>query len=383
MREKELIKDEFLKKFGIVPEVCASAPGRINLIGEHTDYNDGFVFPMAIERRIWIAGRRRDDDQINLISLNNMPEITLDMKALRKNNHWSDYPAGVFSELIKSGQNLSGIDAIVYGDVPLGSGLSSSAALLVSSLYLYIGLFDLEIESIERALLTLRAETEFVGLECGIMDQYIAVLGKSDHALFIDCRSLDSENVPLNLGNHVIAIIDTKKPRDLVESKYNERCHECNTGVRILQEAGEEGVKALRDVTIEMLEKHEDKMPENVFRRCRHVVTEDNRVLQSIDYLKQGNLRKFGNLMNDSHDSLRSDYEVSCEELDVIVETARSINGVLGVRLTGAGFGGCAIALVDKFVLRELKDRIIEKYKQDFGYAPNMFVTKATDGAEF
>lgn len=380
---EKVLNDAFKKEFNSKPEVIANAPGRVNLIGEHTDYNDGFVFPMAIERKIWIAGRKRNDNQINLMSLNNMPAITLEMNSLSRRDHWSDYPVGVFSELVNSGHRLSGIDAIVYGNIPLASGLSSSAALLVSSLYLYMGLFDLEIEPIKRALLTLHAEIDFVGLECGIMDQYIAVLAKPDHALFIDCRSLDSENIPLNLGDYVVTIIDTKKPRDLVESKYNERSRECSDGVRILQNSGEHSVKALRDVTIEMLEIHRDQLPTNIFRRCRHVVTEDNRVLESIDFLKQGDLKGFGKLMNDSHDSLRADYEVSCQELDVIVEGARSIDGVLGARLTGAGFGGCAIALVNSHVLKELEDKITKEYTRNFGYTPDIFVSKATSGAEF
>jgi galactokinase len=379
----ETIKNAFIQEFGKEPEVIASAPGRVNLIGEHTDYNDGFVFPMAIERRIQIAGRKRNDDQINLISLNCAPTIKLEKKSLKKHDHWSDYPTGVYSELLKAGHSLTGIDAIISGNVPTGSGLSSSAALLVSTLYLYMGLFNIEIDPIERAILTLRAETDFVGLECGIMDQYIAVLAKPDHALFVDCRSLKSENIPLHLGDYVIAIIDTKRPRDLVESKYNERCRECRTGIKILQESGETGINALRDVTMEMLYIYKEKMANHVYRRCRHVVTENNRVLESIQFLKDGNLNRFGELMNDSHNSLKIDYEVSCKELDGIVDTARSIEGVLGARLTGAGFGGCAIALVNRHALDELKDKIIKYYTNEFGYEPDIFISKATTGADF
>ncbi len=383
MSQKEFLLTTFVEKFGKKPEVIASAPGRVNLIGEHTDYNNGFVFPMAIERQIWIAGRKRIDDQINLVSLNNMPSITVNTKNLTTRNHWSDYPVGVFNELMQSGHQLSGVDAVVYGDIPLGSGLSSSAALLVSSLYLYMGLFDIEIDPIERAQLSLRAETNFVGLECGIMDQYIAVLGKPDHALFIDCRSLNSENIPLSLNNYCIAIIDTKKSRDLVESKYNERSRECSDAVRILQQGGEISVNALRDVTIEILLRHQEKLPDNILRRSRHVINENDRVLESIELLKAGDLKGFGQLMNDSHDSLRTDYEVSCDELDVIVDTSRSANSVLGARLTGAGFGGCAIALVNHNVLKELETKISKVYIQKFGYAPAIFVSKAMGGAMF
>ncbi len=383
MNIENKITEAFEKEFNSLPEIIASAPGRINLTGEHTDYNDGFVFPMAIEKRIWVAGRKRKNNTINLISLNDIPSITVEIKNIKRQEHWSDYPVGVFNELLNSGHSLTGFDAIVYGDIPLGSGLSSSAALLVSSLYLYMGLFNISIEPVERAVLTLRAETNFVGLECGIMDQYISVLGKNDHALFIDCRSLESEIVPLHFGDCVIAIIDTKKPRDLVESKYNERCAECKKGVNILQQAGEKNIVALRDVTLDLLNKNQEKMPDNIFRRCQHVVTENERTIRSADILKQGDLKGFGKLMNDSHESLRWDYEVSCEELDVIVDIARTIDGVLGARLTGAGFGGCAIVLVNSSALDVLEKRVTGVFQQRFDYAPDIFVSKAAACAKF
>jgi galactokinase len=383
MPTDKILIEKFQNEFKAKPEVISNAPGRVNLIGEHTDYNGGFVLPMAIEKRIWVAGRKRPDTKINLVSLNDMPRLETTMDNIRKNGDWGDYPLGVYNELMKSNDTLTGIDAVVYGNVPLGSGLSSSAALLVSSLYFYMGLFALEIDPIERALLTWRAETDFVGLECGIMDQYISVLGQDDHALFIDCRSLESEIIPLHLGEYVIAIIDTNKPRDLVESKYNERSRECKEGVRILQSSGETDISELRDVTLEMLSKYKHKMQDNIFRRCRHVISENNRTLKSVDCLKQGNLRRFGMLMNDSHDSLRTDYEVSCDELDLIVDTARSFKYVIGARLTGAGFGGCAIALVKSTDLNDLERKVTEKYQQKFGYKPIMFVSKAVNGADF
>jgi galactokinase len=215
------------------------------------------------------------------------------------------------------------------------------------------------------------------------MDQYISVLGQDDHALFIDCRSLEAEIIPLNLGEYVLAIIDTIKPRDLVESEYNNRCRECEEGIRILQESGETKITELRDVSLKMLNRNKDKMTEEMFRRCRHVVSEDNRTLESVDCLKRGDLIGFGRLMNDSHDSLRLDYEVSCDELDLIVNTSRSLSYVLGARLTGAGFGGCAIALVNRANIKDLEERIAKKFQQRFGYIPVMFVSKAANGADF
>ncbi|HFE51975.1 MAG TPA: galactokinase [Bacteroidetes bacterium] len=379
---EENVLAQFEKHFGEKPEVLASAPGRVNLIGEHTDYNEGFVFPMAIQHRIWAAGRRRADGRIRLVSLNGMPEQELALENLSRKGAWSDYVAGVVLEAQKSGQPVGGFDAVVYGNVPTGSGLSSSAALEVCTLHLLMGLFGFEIEGKDQPLLCHRAETGFVGVNCGVMDQFISALGRKDHALFLDCRSLDYDNIPVRLGDVVVAITDSKVKRGLVDSEYNARRRECEEGVRILQEAGETQVKALRDATPEMLERHRDKFPEVVYRRCLHVVTEDERVLRSVDLFRRGDLEGFGKLLNESHRSLRDNYEVSCPELDTLVETAWNTPGVLGSRLTGAGFGGCTVTLVRRDALENLVEAQTRVYRDRFGKTPEIFVSQPEQGGE-
>ncbi len=379
---EEKLLDAFEERFGAKPEVLASAPGRVNLIGEHTDYNEGFVFPMAIEQRIWAAGKRRDDGEIHLVSLNGMPDQQLSLDALSRKGTWSDYVAGVVLEARKADYPVGGFDAVVFGNVPTGSGLSSSAALEVCTLHLLMGLFDFEIEGKNQPLLCHRAETQFVGVNCGVMDQFISALGRKDHALFLDCRSLDYENVPVRLGEVLVAITDSKVQRGLVDSEYNARRRECEEGVRILQKAGETQVKALRDATLEMLERHREKFPEVVYRRCLHVVSEDERVLRSVELFRRGDLEGFGRLLNESHTSLRDNYEVSCPELDTLVETAWSVPGVLGSRLTGAGFGGCTVTLVRKDALDDLIEAQTRAYRDRFDKTPEVFVSQPEQGGE-
>lgn len=375
------VRAAFSEHFGGKAEVVASAPGRVNLIGEHTDYNEGFVFPMAIERRIWVAGRRSGNGRIALRSLNGLPPVDARLDRLEKMGTWADYPLGVAHELQSRGFELGGFEAVCFGSVPIGSGLSSSAALEVAFLYLLMELFKLEIPPKDRPLICHSAETNFVGVKCGIMDQFICALGQKDHALFLDCRTIEYRQVPLKLGTHVVAVVDSKKKRGLVDSEYNRRRAECEEGVRILQALGYGSVKALRDVSLELLEANREHFPETVFRRCRHVVTENARVLSSVEALERGDLETFGHYLNASHDSLRDDYEVSCDELDLLVETARSTPGVLGSRLTGAGFGGCTVTLVREDALPEMESRLRSRFAERFGYEPEVMVTRASAGA--
>ncbi|MDZ7373421.1 MAG: galactokinase [candidate division KSB1 bacterium] len=380
--EEMRVVEAFRREFGTAPEVVASAPGRVNLIGEHTDYNEGFVFPMAVDRRIWVAGKRSSSDTIRLVSLNGLGSCEVPVARLERSGSWADYPVGVVWALQRRGISAEGFDAVFFGTVPIGSGLSSSAALEVATLYLLLGLWELELQPKDRPLVCHEAETGFVGVRCGIMDQFISALAAQDHALFLDCRTIEYEQVPLQLGSHCIVITDSKKKRGLVDSEYNRRRQECEEGVRLLQEAGEK-VKALRDVTQEMLEAHAHRLPETVLRRCRHVVTENYRVLKSVEALARSDLEEFGALMNESHDSLRQDYQVSCEELDLLVETARAAPGVLGSRLTGAGFGGCTVTLARQDAVDELIGRSTEAYRRRFGYEPEFMVSTACRGAEF
>jgi galactokinase len=381
-REAQRVLNAFQREFGTRPDVLASAPGRVNLIGEHTDYNEGFVFPMAVDRRIWVAGRRSVDGAFRLRSLNGMEAYEFFGVELTRTASWVDYPLGVVSVLRKRGYELGGFEAVFFGTVPIGSGLSSSAALEVATLYLLMGLWGLDLAPRERPLICHQAETEFVGVRCGIMDQFISALAQRDHALLLDCRTTEYEQVPLRLDGYCVVIADSKKKRGLVDSEYNRRRQECEEGVRILQRAGE-NVRALRDVTLEMLESHAQRLPATVQKRCRHVVTENQRVLESVEALRRGDLRRFGELVNQSHDSLRYDYEVSCEELDLLVETARGVRGVVGSRLTGAGFGGCTVTIVREDAVEELTRRTQEAFRTRFGYEPELMTSLPCEGARF
>ena len=360
----------------------ARAPGRVNLIGEHTDYNDGFVFPMAIDREVLIAGRRRADRTVRLYSLEYRQASEFDLDDVRKDEtaKWSNYFRGVVDVLQREGAALSGVDAVILGDVPQGAGLSSSAAFEVAALALLSALNGLSLSPERRAVLGQRAENEFVGVACGIMDQFISSAGKAGHGLFLDCRSLEYKHVPLRLENAAVVVVNTNKRRGLVDSEYNARRRECEEGARAFA-AWIPGVRALRDVSVGDFERHAGKLAPVVRKRCRHVVTECDRVLRTLEALERGDLAAFGRLMNESHDSLQGDFEVSCAELDLVVSIARSTPGVYGARMTGAGFGGCAVALVDAGAVDELARRIAAEYPGRTGLEPDVYVFAPADGA--
>ena len=362
--------------------VAARAPGRVNLIGEHTDYNDGFVFPMAIDREVVLVGRRRSDGIVRLYSLDYAEESSFEIDRIEHDPkaRWSDYVRGVVDVLQKAGYRLGGFEAVITGDVPRGSGLSSSAALEVGAITLIDALFSLKIDAPQKAVLGQRAENQFVGVACGIMDQFISAAGKEDHGLFLDCRSLAYELVPLHLQDARVLVVNTNKQRGLVDSEYNARRRECEAGAAFFAERIA-GVKALRDVTEEQFRAYEAELSEPIRSRCRHVVSECQRVLRSVEALKAGDLASFGKLMNESHRSLRDDYQVSCRELDVVVEIAWAMEGVYGARMTGAGFGGCAVALVHKEYVEPVSRAILERYPQETGLEPEIFVFTAVDGA--
>jgi galactokinase len=368
----------FREKWGKAPEIIVAAPGRVNLIGEHTDYNDGFVLPVAIDRQVVIAASRRDDHRVGLYSLDLGAEAEFPLDQIERvkgvGQTWSNYQRGVALVLQQAGYKLGGVNAVITGDVPIGAGLSSSAAVEVATAYLFQQLYGLALERVQLALLCQKAENEFVGMRCGIMDQYISALGKRDHALMIDCRSLEYELTPIPAGVSII-VCDTKVQRGLVDSEYNTRRQECETGARLL------GVRALRDVTPEMFEKRAAELPETTRRRCRHVVYEDQRVLDSVAALRRGDLAAFGELMYRSHVSLRDDYQVSCKQLDIMVGAARRVDGVLGARMTGAGFGGCTVNLVKTEAAESFKRQVAADYTEATNLRPAIYVCMAESGA--
>jgi galactokinase len=359
----------------------------VNLIGEHTDYNDGYVLPVAIDRCILMAAAPRPDRQVVLHALDfdQWTEFSLDDIRHDAQRPWSNYQRGVAFFLQERGFELPGMNAVISGDIPIGSGLSSSAAVEVAAAYTWQVLSGFSLSRVELALLCQQAENEFVGIKCGIMDQFISALGQRDHALLIDCRTLEHDAVKLGSGESspaplaTIVVCDTMKRRGLVDSEYNARRQECEEGVRLLRKHLP-GIKALRDVSPAQFERYQGDLPEVVRRRCRHIVYENERVLQSVKALKGDDLATFGRLMNESHVSLRDDYQVSCRELNVMVEAAWQVEGVNGSRLTGAGFGGCTVSLVAGEAVERFRAHVAAEYQAATGVEPQIYVCAVEDG---
>lgn len=358
------------------------APGRVNLIGEHTDYNDGFVLPMAIEKEITMLFQLRNDRKIKFYSLDyeQMVEYNLDSFKYDKENIWANYILGVIDEIQKLGEKMQGFNLIFTGNIPQGSGLSSSAALEVVTALGICDLHEIEIDGVEMALLAQRAENNFVGVQCGIMDQYISRLGKKDHALLIDCRTNDYQLVPFKNDDYQIVICNSKVERGLVDSEYNQRRKECNLAVEFFAENEDHQIKALRDLDLKTVKKYKDELEKNVYKRAHHVVSENDRVLESQEALKNDDMDKFGELMYASHKSLSEDYEVSCKELDILVNIAKSEN-ITGARMTGAGFGGSTVNLVKKDKLEDFVDNVKIKYKEKTGIEAEIYISNPGNGA--
>jgi len=373
--------DAFAQRFpGAAPRFF-QAPGRVNLIGEHTDYNGGFVLPVAIDRQVVLAARARNDELVRLwsVQFEQSSEFALDQIAPDATARWSNYVRGVAWALRGKGHCLQGMDAVVAGSVPIGSGLSSSAAMEVASAVAFRALSGLGLPSVELALLCQRAENEFVGIKCGLMDQYVSALGQRGQALLIDCRSLEYQRVPLP-PDVAIVVCDTMKRRGLVDSEYNARRRECERGVELLQQHLP-GIQYLRDVTSADLARLGETLPPIVLRRCRHVVSEDERTLRAVAALRAGRVEEFGRLMDQSHVSLRDDYQVSCRELDRMVELARSAPGCLGARMTGAGFGGCTVNLVRADSADAFVQQVGSTYAAEMRIMPEIYVCEASAGA--
>lgn len=376
----------FEAHFAGLPHLIVQAPGRVNLIGEHTDYNQGYVFPAAIDRLIRIAARPRPDSLVRMFSLDFEQESTFSLEAIEKvtgDGLWSNYLRGVVVELQRAGHSLQGFDAVLMGDVPQGAGLSSSAALEVATATLLNQMFKLSLSKVELALLAQRAENEFVGVACGVMDQFISALGEPDHALFIDCRSLAYRPVPLRLDEHgaAIVIVNSGIKRGLVDSEFNARRAQCHDAVLELSKLLKTPLQSLRDVEMTAFQGVADRLPPLLAKRVRHVLSENQRVLQGVEALEEGDLEQFGQLMNMSHASLRDDYEVSTTQLDRLVALSQQCQGVFGSRLTGAGFGGCTVSLVANAAIETLRFEVLQAYEKETGLTPSMLVSKAHGGA--
>jgi galactokinase len=381
MIDVDSIRDQFERHYGIHPRLMVRAPGRVNLIGEHTDYNDGFVFPVAIDRATYVAARPREDNLVHIVALDlkDEDEFALDVPIERSAAHpWSDYVRGVAKGLLIAGHRLGGANLLITSDVPRGSGLSSSAALEVATGYAFQLLNRLNILGEELALLAQGAENTFVGVQSGIMDQFISALGRRDHALLLDCRDLNYRPVPLPAHAQIV-VCDSHMERRLVGSAYNQRRQECAEAVRIFKQWYPK-ITALRDIKVAQFREHEADLPDPVRARARHVITENERAERSAVLLQAGDVAAFGRLMNESHTSLRDDYEVSIPEMDTLVAAAQGVPGCYGSRLTGAGFGGCTVSLVERSAVERFQADVSAAYQAATGRTTTIYVCRASDG---
>ena len=382
------LKEAFEKQFHAPAQLVVCAPGRVNLIGEHTDYNEGYVFPVAIDRDMLIAASPNNSDTITVHSLDYSASESFAIGngtaiEKNKNNAWADYLKAVIATLKKRGHQISGFNAVLSGNVPQGAGLSSSAAYEVAAVTLCSAIDQLGISAKDAALIAQQAENEFVGMQCGIMDQFISALGQEDSALIIDCRSLDFRAVPLNLAakDYAIVITHSGVRRGLVTSEYNARRSECNEGVKALSKALGRPLNSLRDVEMVEFDQHNSVLTDKVARRCKHVISENKRVVDAVEALEASDLDKFGTLMNESHRSLKDDFEVSCPEIDRLVELSQVHPGVLGARITGGGFGGCTVAVMANSAIDSYKEKLIPEYERVTRKKAEVYICVATEGA--
>jgi galactokinase len=367
------VKQSFDELFSGKPDFYVRAPGRVNLIGEHTDYNDGFVLPMAIDRSIWIAFRKRLDREILCYSTAYNELLNFSLDHLKKQAYgWGEYLKGVAWILQETGLNLRGWEGVLSGDIPIGAGLGSSAALEIVTLRTFSEVSDFPWEPVQMAKLGQQSEIEWVGLDSGIMDQMISARGQAGYALLLDCRTLEFESIPIP-ENVAIAVLDTGIRRELVVSEYNRRRSQCKEAAMICR------VPSLRDLNFETLEKVKSSMDPTLYKRAYHVMCENDRTLQAAEALRSGNGKRLGELMNASHRSLREDYEVSSEELDALVEIAQE-EGALGARMTGAGFGGCVVSLLQQEHAADFTQRVVGKYGKKTGLDAQAYLLKASQG---
>jgi len=380
MRGSTSISEQFRARFGADPRIYR-APGRVNLIGEHTDYNDGFVMPAAVGFYCWVAIGPRQDRKLSVYSeeFSASAEVDLDSGSIVPTKSWSDYPIGVALELEKAGFPVRGANLFIESEVPMGAGLSSSAAIEVATALGIAEHSGASPDRLQLARLCQRAENEFVGARVGIMDQFVSLHGQKDHALLLDCRSLTFESLAIP-DSVKLVISNTMVKHELASSEYNRRRADCEEAVRRLATVLP-GIRALRDVSLEQLEKHRGLLSEVIYKRALHIVTENARVLDSAQALRAGDIERFGKRMAESHRSLRDLYEVSCRELDLMVDLAYQQKGVFGARMTGGGFGGATINLVNARHAGEFKEKLAKAYQKETGLVPQIYICKPAEGA--
>jgi len=375
----ENIKNAFKMHYNQVPIVVKS-PGRINIIGEHTDYNEGFVMPAAINKAIYVAVAKRDDDEIHLFSegyQKSHQTVYHDLKRAEKG--WTNYILGVADQLQKFGHQIGGFNLYIDGDVPLGAGLSSSAAVECATGYALAKLFSLTISKADLAKIAQKAEHVFAGVNCGIMDQFASVFGKKDHAVLLDCRSMQYDYIPLAMEGYKLLLLNTNVKHSLADSAYNTRRSQCEAGVALVKQHVKD-VVSLRDVTLEMLESYVKPVDPVVYEKCKFVVEENLRVAKAVSQLKEGNLAGLGQTMFEAHEGLSKAYEVSCKELDFLVDAVKETPSVLGARMMGGGFGGCTINIVKDEAIEDLIQKLSASYEQEFNRKLDAYVVETGDG---
>jgi galactokinase len=374
--------DTFLRTFHSRPELLSSAPGRINLIGEHTDYNNGYVLPAAIHLRTHFLMAPRPDDKVRIWTENFQEEEAFDLKAIvpSESRRWANYVKGIFWVLKQEGLKLGGVNAMIWGEVPLESGLSSSASLEVSVIKGLSTSWNIDLPPLEMAKLAQRAENDFVGVKCGLMDQFISVLGRKDSAVFLDCETLEYAYYPLSLEKAGLAILvhDTRVPRKLAASEYNKRRQESTQALEILKQ---KGIRSYKEATTSLLESSRSEIGPVPYKRAKHVITENERVRRAVEALQKDDFSGLGALLFHSHESLRDDYEVSCPELDLLYDVGKDFSGCLGARLVGAGFGGSGIALIEKRAEDAFRKRLLDEAEKRRFPRPEFYRVAIGQGA--
>lgn len=372
------IKDKFFQLFGTHPLLVRS-PGRINLIGEHTDYNQGFVLPAAIDKAIYFGFAKNGLNKCRVFSLDYQEEASFSLHNIQPGGGWLTFIKGVTAKLMQDAYPIEGYDCIFGGDIPIGAGLSSSAALENGIGFGLNTLFELKIDRLDLVKISQQAEHEFAGVKCGIMDMFASMMGKQDRAIRLDCRSLDYDYFPVYLGEYQFLLCDSQVSHSLADSAYNTRREECLTGVEMLR-GQYPAINSLRDAGMEHLEQVKNFFSEKIFKRCAYVIQENQRLIASCDALENGDLTRFGSLLYGSHEGLSLDYEVSCVELDFLVEKTRSMDYVLGARMMGGGFGGCTLNLLKSHDKESFIDDISSEYLREFGRAPKFYEVRIVDG---